>query len=490
MFINVLCAEDLTERGGAYMAYRQALLKTKLHFTSKVLSYLNTFHKWQRYSQQEMRALQEAQLKKLLSTAYRDVPYYRKLLAECGVVNANGEVRLEHFSRLPLLDRDTMYANYQALTSQRLKDYKWYKATTGGTTGNPAILLQNFIYFDQSVASKILFDEWTKYSMSDKKAILWGSERDLFVGRETFRVRFARWTRNELWLNAYDLAPERMRSYLEQLNAFKPVQLLAYVEALYSLACFAKANQLEVASPKAILTSAGTLFPHMRRTIEEVFQAPVYNRYGTREVGDIACECPKHEGMHTLPFTHYLEILRPDGSPAKPGELGEVVITLLTNDAMPLIRYRIGDMAAWAEKPCSCGMQLPLLKEVSGRVTDAFYRPDGGVVIPQYLVMLAGETLHSSGVRKFQIVQESLSHVLMLIDLYPGASYPQRELEEVSAKIRLLLGEGCKVEAKVVPAIAPSASGKYRFTISKVQPQSQHAFASLQQEANQTDLVV
>ena len=55
---------------------------------------------------------------------------------------------------------------------------------------------------------------------------------------------------------------------------------------------------------------------------------------------------------------------------AKPGELGQVLVTDLLNLAMPLIRYRIGDMAIYDETPCKCGRSLPRLKKVAGRVTD------------------------------------------------------------------------------------------------------------------------
>ena len=90
------------------------------------------------------------------------------------------------------------------------------------------------------------------------------------------------------------------------------------------------------------MVTAGTLFEPIRQTIESVFQAPVFNRYGSREVGDIACECEAHSGLHVALPTQFVEILRPDGTAAGPGEIGEIVVTSLTNFAMPLIRYRIG----------------------------------------------------------------------------------------------------------------------------------------------------
>ena len=73
------------------------------------------------------------------------------------------------------------------------------------------------------------------------------------------------------------------------------------------------------------------------------------DRYGSREFGNMAMSCEQEDGLHVIPTAAIIEILRPDGSPAEPGELGEIVITSLTARAMPMIRYRIGDTGVWAE---------------------------------------------------------------------------------------------------------------------------------------------
>ena len=73
-------------------------------------------------------------------------------------------------------------------------------------------------------------------------------------------------------------------------------------------------------------------------------------------------ECDRHEGLHLSSFNHYVEILKEDGTEARDGEMGELVITVLTNYTMPLIRYRIGDMAIQTYAECSCGRGFPLIK--------------------------------------------------------------------------------------------------------------------------------
>ena len=91
----------------------------------------------------------------------------------------------------------------------------------------------------------------------------------------------------------------------------------------------------------------------------------------------MAMECSRGR-MHLVPFVGVMEIVRPDGSPCVPGESGEIVATGLLNDAMPLIRYRLGDCAAWDENQiCECGNGHPILKYIDGRTDDYLLTIDG-----------------------------------------------------------------------------------------------------------------
>src|SRR5262249_25603036 len=121
--------------------------------------------------------------------------------------------------------------------------------------------------------------------------------------------------------------------------------------------------------PRGIITSAMILHDWQRRVIEEIFACKVTNRYGCEEVSLIACECERHEGLHVNADGVYVELIR-DGRPVGPGEPGSVVVTDLTNRAMPIIRYQVGDVAVWSERVCSCGRTAPLLARVEGRDAD------------------------------------------------------------------------------------------------------------------------
>lgn len=416
--------------------------------------------------------LQVERLSNLLLHAYEHVPYYHRTLRETAVIASNRRVQVNKFSDIPLLDKAIVRQCFDDLKSDDLAHRKWYCNTSGGSTGEPVRLVQDKHYLDWARAVKIMFDQWSGYSIGSRKVLLWGSERDLFVGREMAKVKVSRWLKNEVWLNAFRMTPRQMRLFVDRINTFRPLQILAYAESIYQFSRFIEGKNLKVYSPKAIMSEAGTMFPHMRETMERVFKAPVFNCYGSREVGDIACECNQHMGLHISLPTHYVEVLREDGTPAEPGESGEVVVTSLINYAMPLIRYRIGDMAIWADEPCSCGRSWPLLAEVTGRVTDAFAKRDGGVVVPEYFIHLIGVVLNTGWIHKYQIIQEDYDSVRVLLVPQESAEDVQErhseEISEIAEKIRLVMGEACRVEFEFVEDILPTASGKYRYTISKV----------------------
>lgn len=419
-------------------------------------------------SAKQLQRLQRERLVRLLLHAYRHVPYYRELLADTGVVTRDGEVALERYPSLPFLTKDILRTRFEQLKSDDLSRRRWSFNTSGGSTGEPVRFIQDTEYRRWARAAKIRFDAWTGYRAGAPKILLWSSERDLLVGQETAIVRSRRWLKNELWLNGHRMTPERMRLYVKKINEVHPKQILAFAESLFELARFAERAGVNVDAQEAIMTSAGTLYPEMRRAIERVFGAPVFDRYGSREVGDMACECEAHAGLHVSPLTHHIEVVRPDGSEARPGELGEVVVTLLTNLAMPLIRYQIGDQAVAGSKDrCGCGCDWPRLQRIEGRLKDSFVTRDGTIVrVPDFFFYF------KDWVRQFQFIQEDYDRVRLL--LVPTASreqageYISQDRPELERQLGILMGGLCKLEIDLVNEIPCSPSGKFRYTISKV----------------------
>ena len=453
-------------------SFKNLLVKLNLAYQGNTLRYLNQLKQWQGLEYRQSLDLQNDRLRNLLMHAYHHVPFYRETLEKTGVVKSQNKIDLDCFHRIPLLDKAKIRSHFEYLKSDDLSTRKWYKNSSGGSTGEPVTFVQDSTYADWTSAIKVLYDTWTGYSIADRKIRLWGSIGDLSNAKESFKKRFINWLNNNVWINAFRMTPIEMGAYVKRINDFKPVQILAYAESIDELSRFIEKEGLRVYSPRAIITSAGTLFPHMRDTISRVFRAPVFNRYGSREVGDIACECSQHRGLHICLPTHYVEILRADGDPANPGEVGEIIVTSLVNYAMPFIRYRIGDMGMWADHLCPCGRAWPSLKKVTGRVTDVFVRRDGGIVSPEYLIHLIGVELNNGWIHKYQAVQETHDHLRILIVTNESVDDPKvfysNETTKISEGIRLAMGQDCKIDYEFLNDIAPTVSGKYRYTVSKL----------------------
>jgi phenylacetate-CoA ligase len=119
------------------------------------------------------------------------------------------------------------------------------------------------------------------------------------------------------------------------------------------------------------------VLPRARELVAERLGAKLAGIYSCEEIGFIATQCPDTPGYHIVAENTHVELLRDDGRPASPGEIGQVVVTGLYNYAMPFIRYAIGDVAIAAEGPCACGRGLPVLAQILGRTRNAFVFEDG-----------------------------------------------------------------------------------------------------------------
>lgn len=451
---------------------RGALWRGVLTSQTTTPTKLDQLRKWQHLTPAEAKRLQRSRLRELLEYAYEHVPFYRQQFDQLGVKGENGEELLSEFKSLPILEKSMLRNHSEDLQSEVLSEYNWHYKSTGGSTGSPTKFIQDEEYDDWARAVTMLFDDWTGYTVGEPKVLLWGSERDLFEGGEGLATKVKRYLKNEHWLNAFKLEDKDLHQYVNQINTIQPTQILAYADSIYEFAKFVDREEAAIHSPDAIMTSAETLHPHMRETIEEVFSAPVFDRYGSREMGDIACECEHHEGYHVSLPTHYVEVVDESGSPVPEGEPGDLVVTSLTNRSMPLLRYRIGDVVVQTEQECECGRGWPLIQEVSGRITDMFVRSDDSVVSAHYFSYLLGVGVESDWIRKYRVVQNDYDQITVHIEPQSDNINPRKRhsevLDEIEKKIKHTMGEECVIEFEFEEELEPADSGKFRYTVSHV----------------------
>lgn len=393
-----------------------------------------------------------------LEHAVATVPHYR------GVVTA-AEIRSGPFAalaRFPLLTRDTVRAHWSEMLSEVGDRKAWIENTSGGSTGEPVPLLQDPEHLALTVAVREVYSTWAGGSLGEPELYVWGSAKDLESGIGSPRSRVGNGLLRRSLLNAFLLTDETIEAILERLRRGPPRLVIAYAQAGYEVARFASRHGIEVPPQRGMIATAGTLYDFMREQLEATFGCAVLNRYGSRETGDMAGECEHRTGLHVLPWTCHVEVVGPDGEPVGPGEEGEIAVTGHTNRAMPLVRYLIGDRARLPEREiaCPCGRKTQMLAEVTGRSVDMFLGPDGRMVDGEYFTHLM---YFRPWLRQFQVVQRAPEEVLFRVACEDEV--PAADRDEIVAKTKTVMGDGCAVAFEEVAAIAPSSSGKLRYTI-------------------------
>jgi phenylacetate-CoA ligase len=427
----------------------------------------------ERWSPAVLRAAQEARLRALLLHAFEHVPYYRPMLLERGVVAEGRSLRvdLSRLGTLPPLTRATVRERLADLRDPRPRQRgdRRFWVQSGGTTGEPSRVLWDRATHRAEIAVRLWFDRWTGYTFGEPKVILWGALGRSLTARARLRRAVRDWLKHEIRVSHYERSEAWVRRSVELINRVRPAQVLGWAGIVDEVARGAERLGLSVAPPGAVMVSAEALRPEMRARIERVFAAPVFDRYGCQEVGGVACECRVREGLHVASPTLYVEVVRPDGRPAEPGEVGEILITPLTHYAMPLLRYRIGDLGAMSPEPCGCGRPFPRLTRLLGRTLDSLVRPDGTLVHGVYV----NRFYHRMPwIERFQVVQRTPIQVhVRLVDAERAAEPLVRrrhDLAAITAHLRETLDDRCEVSFEFLEDIPPEASGKHRATVSLV----------------------
>jgi phenylacetate-CoA ligase len=255
-----------------------------------------------------------------------------------------------------------------------------------------------------------------------------------------------------------------MESYHRSLERFQPDLIQAYASSIHLLAGFLRSRGIRPTYPRrSIITAAEKLHPYMRAEIEDVFPVRVFDRYGSREAPAMAAECGEHDGLHIQMPGYIVETIDPQSGARVENTPGEIVLTVLNNFAMPLLRYRIGDMGVLTTERCPCGSSFHRLREILGRTSDNFLMPDGRVVHGEYFThIFYGE----EGVAQFQFVQEAIGR--FTLRLVPTGAYSPRVLGRIERQIRDVIGGSSELRVEIRDRIPKTPSGKYRFTISNV----------------------
>jgi phenylacetate-CoA ligase len=209
---------------------------------------------------------------------------------------------------------------------------------------------------------------------------------------------------------------------------------------------------------KAIITTSEKLTSEMRLLMEQAYACRVYEEYSTVENAVFASEC-KDGRLHVSPDVSVVEILRPDGTPCEFEEAGEVVVTTLSRIYQPLVRFRLGDVAMWDSEPCSCGRQMPVIKEVLGRIEDVIVGPDG-----RQMVRFHGVFVNQPHVVEGQIIQEALA--VIRVKVVPASGFNAADTQDIIQRVQQRLGSAVQVIVEPVKEIPRTKAGKFKAVLS------------------------
>ena len=400
----------------------------------------------------------------LLEHCQKSVPYYRQIITKLG--SSFYEDPQEYLKNFPILTKEIIRKHFDELKSDDLSQRKWFFNTTGGSTGEPLRFIQDREYDDRSRAVKLLFSKLAGRESGDPEVHLWGSANDILQVQEKWQSRWVNKLTNTIFINTFRWTPAKMREALSILNDRPPKLIVSYVEPIYELARLAERERLPVVPQTAIMTSAGTLHSFMREKIEQVFKCKVFNRYGAREAGDIACERPRHKGLWVAPWRNFIEIVDDQGNRVQDGIEGQILVTSFSNYAMPFIRYKIEDIGILSplrNEDRNNGGQV--LEAVTGRTNGIFRTRNGTLVSPGFFTSML---CVKGWIRKYQVIQKSFTHFVFRI-VKSDSDYQSEELDEIIANTKLAIGNDCKVDFEFVDEIAASGSGKFEYTICELQ---------------------
>jgi phenylacetate-CoA ligase len=407
----------------------------------------------------ELTAYQEQKLRTLLGQVMKTSPWYREQLKPFGSLDS---FRLQNLAELPILEKADLQTHLAEISGEGASEPGATLNYSGGSTGEPVRLWQSRLY--RTWGSAELYRDFLMckgYRLGQPRAFFWGSDVDSRDHRG-IRGRLRDIASNQMWFDAFKLREQSLPNTLKQMRAFRPRLVIGYVSSLMEVA---RVLDRPPTGLLAVQTAAETLTDEHRRTIRETFGAPVYDRYGCREVGNIAHECDAHSGLHLLMDNNIVEIVGPDGRVlTKPGEVGDIIVTNLKNTATPLIRYRLGDVARIGDDdPCPCGRSAPRLANVLGRTSDVVATPSGRLLHGEFFTHL----FYGVPVRRFRV--EQLTAQDLRVEIVPNVGYDEPVRQRIVDAIKRHGDPAFRIDWVIVDHIAASPSGKYRFVVSHVE---------------------
>ena len=407
------------------------------------------------WTQAQIEQYQLENVQRLIELASKYVPYYRKSFAYSIEFNKKLE-NLNDLKKLPFLEKEAIRKDATQLVDERLNIHFLHQERTSGSTGTPLV-----IYWPKN-----MYPKW--WAIDEQRTRFWAGvaqsmPRAMVGGRPIVKgdSKGPYWRYNYIWkqlyISSYHISNVTAPGFINAIRQYGSQWITGYGSAIALLGKWLCDHSVEKPQIRAVLTSGDNLSQRNRHDIEEGFGCKVFDYYGSAEGCLLISEC-EHGRMHIQPESGILEIINEHGKSCKPEEIGEMVVTGLLNDAMPLIRYRTGDLGSWSKETiCPCGRMSPLISHIEGRNDDYFFLEDGRRVGRLSTAIKQSLTIHSA-----QIVQDSLNHAWLLIQ--PAENYKDSHGEIIKEDIISRIGN-FDLDICTVDLIPKTSIGKQRLVV-------------------------
>ena len=414
----------------------------------RTLSFIPVFYKSQYQSPEKLERFQEKRLKYIVDFAYRNTALYKEKFKKAGIRPSDIQ-SLTDITKIPVITKEELRAVYpHGCVAPGYNEHNCVVEHTSGSSGsiftvlfNPeAMALLRAVSFRSHLAQGVR--PWHKFCI-------------LCRDREEYEF-YKQWS---LYRTYGILEGRPEKELLETIKTLTPHILGGHPSAYVALAKTAAETGITI-TPHFILLGGELSLPWHREYIEKVFQCPTLNRYGAYEMNSIAWECD-HKTMHIDADAVILEIIN-EGEPVT-GESGEVIVTNLWNEAMPFIRYRLGDIGVVSDDICACGRGLPVLQDIQGRTDDFIVLPTGELVPPTRPIAIFFAT---PGIEQFIVIQDTKEHIT--VKVVPQKGFTTEIEKTLMDRLKKALGPSVVIDIKRVDTIPLTGKGKFRTIVSQV----------------------
>jgi phenylacetate-coenzyme A ligase PaaK-like adenylate-forming protein len=413
-------------------------------------------------SPEELEARTVRKLRALVSHAAAHVPHYRDLFRCAGIDPV--EIRtVADLGRVPVTRKDELRDGYPARTvADDLPARRGRPMATSGSTGSPFEFLTDTASIDRIIGTHLFFLGWAGVGVWHARIDIGNlSDRPMasILPPPSLLVRWARRVvlgEQVVGMAGMDLRPDAVVARVQRATR-RGYFFRGITSYLARLATRILEERTALPTPpRAVISFAETLTARDRGTMARAFACRVVNQYSAWEAPHMAQTCPDQPDLlHVNSERVVLRVVRDDGTPARPGESGRILLTVLDNHVMPFINYDVGDRGT-AGGSCPCGRGFPTVESVEGRLSEAIVTPAGRIVTS---ATLDGVFRFSGAyVREYQAQQTAVDAITLRI--VPTARFTSEVAAMLRADLGRYAGHDVRVEVQPVTRIDPEPSGK------------------------------